>query len=78
MDQQFARMYSEDHLLPSNRNPVVVTFVFIGYIVMIVGLYLMLDKCFKMCHKQNEETNLLQYQPLNGINHPIYQSNSLV
>ena len=76
MDQIFVSMYSQEHI-SHDKNPLIVTLIFIGYIVFIIGFWFTLNKCFKMCAKQKKDNNYLQYTPLNEINHPGYQSNSL-
>ena len=79
MDQIFVTKYSEDHI-SHDKNPVVVSLVFVGYIVIVIGMWFVLKKCFDCCTKKNENTNTnnLQYVSLNTANHPTYQSNSLV
>ena len=45
MDQIFVTKYSEDHI-SHDKNPVVVSLVFVGYIVMVIGMWFVLKKCF--------------------------------
>jgi hypothetical protein len=78
MDQIFVTKYSEEHI-SHDKNPIIVGAIFIGYIATVIGLWVVLNKCFKLCAKQkNKDNNHLQYTPLNEINHPGYQSNNFV
>ena len=77
MDQIFVMKYSEDNI-SHDKNPLVVSLVFMGYIVIVIGMWFVLKKCFDCCAKKNKNINNLQYVSLNTANHPTYQSNSLV
>ena len=71
MDQIFVTKYSEDNI-SHDTNTIEFICVFFGYIFTSI-----LKRCFECCVKE-KKTNNLEYVSLNTINHPIYQSNSLV
>jgi len=76
MDQIFVTKYSEDNI-SHDTNTIEFICVFFGYIFTSIAFVLILKKCFECCVKE-KKTNNLEYVSLNTINHPIYQSNSLV